>query len=69
MVFSFWVLGGSLELKKARNGLAVTRFLFLAWFGGLGQTRCFVDLFLFCAVRSGDFADGFSDRLEDLVDV
>jgi hypothetical protein len=69
VVFSFWGLGGSLELKKARNGLTVTRFLFLVWFGVLGQTRCFDNLFLFCTVRSGDFADGFSDCLEDLVDV
>lgn len=55
--------------KKARNGLAVTRFLFLAWFGGLGQTRCFVAVLLGCSIRLGDFADGFSDRLEDLVEV
>ena len=58
-----------LNLKKARNGLTVKRFLFLGWFGGLGQTRCFDNLFLFCAVPLGDFANCFSDCLEDLVDV
>ena len=58
-------------LKKARNGLAVTRFFFsgLVWGFRPNQGVLFIDLFLFCAVRLSNFTDGFSDCLEDLVDV